>query len=92
MREPPNLTGMVFPLNLSSPTTIGRGSDADIPIPELSITRYHARITPSGGGFVIEDLNSRNGTFINGKRIEGDIALNEGDIVRMGSVVAAFER
>ena len=51
--------------------------------PELS--REHARISVSDGVLVIEDLGSRNGTFVNGKRIEASTELQAGDRIKVGS-------
>jgi ABC-type multidrug transport system ATPase subunit/ABC-type multidrug transport system permease subunit len=48
---------------------IGRGSDCDLVVPEAAVSSRHCRLTQQGNGFVIEDLGSRNGTFVNGKKI-----------------------
>jgi hypothetical protein len=67
-------------------TTIGReGSDINIADPEVS--RRHATIRSEGGAVAIEDLNSTNGTFVNGERITGTRVLSEGDEVRFGMTV-----
>ena len=67
-------------------TTIGReGSDINIADPEVS--RRHATIRSEGGAVAIEDLNSTNGTFVNGERITGMRVLSEGDEVRFGMTV-----
>ena len=59
----------------------GAGTLAD----DLEISRNHARIScPPEGGFVIEDLASTNGTFVNGVRIAGPQPLSEGDRVEVG--------
>ncbi|PIV67276.1 MAG: phosphopeptide-binding protein, partial [Nitrospirae bacterium CG01_land_8_20_14_3_00_44_22] len=49
--------------------TIGRNPGNDIHIDNLAISGFHAKLINRGGRFFIEDLNSTNGTFVNGKRI-----------------------
>lgn len=50
------------------PLVLGRGNTADIVIPNNNVSRLHARLTPEGGGYRLEDLGSLNGTFINEAR------------------------
>jgi DNA-binding winged helix-turn-helix (wHTH) protein len=71
-------------------TTIGRGSDAGVQIDAGGVSRYHARILVSGGQPSIEDLGSKNGTFVGGTRIEGPRALADGDQIRVGPVLITF--
>jgi S1-C subfamily serine protease len=54
---------------------------------DLDVSSRHAAIirTPDGAGFVIQDLGSRNGTFVNGKRITGDTPLQSGDVIGFGA-------
>lgn len=66
--------------------TIGRATDSDVSIPSLSLSRKHARLMAGGGGYVVEDLGSRNGTFVNGKQIAGPTAVERGDEIRCGDV------
>ncbi|HEU4520417.1 MAG TPA: winged helix-turn-helix domain-containing protein [Thermoanaerobaculia bacterium] len=63
---------------------IGRGADAAIPLFGSATSRYHARVVVSGTSVTIEDLESRNGTFVNGQRASGAVALHSGDEVRIG--------
>ncbi len=69
---------------------VGRGSSADIRIDLSEVSRSHARIVVEGGTVTIEDLGSKNGTFVNGRRISGLHPLAEGDEVRLGSPAARF--
>ena len=48
---------------------IGRGQDCDLVVPESAVSSHHCRLTHQAGGFLLEDLGSRNGTFVNGSRI-----------------------
>jgi len=65
-------------------TTLGRSTRASIPIDEFSVSRMHARITREGDGrYVIEDLNSTNGTFLSGRRVNSE-PLRSGDRIQIG--------
>ena len=67
--------------------TIGRGIENDIVIAEPSLSRQHARIRPLPYAFVIEDLGSTNGTFVNGQRVTAATPLRPGDSLQLGNVV-----
>jgi ABC-type multidrug transport system ATPase subunit len=64
--------------------TIGRGDECDIRLDGLLISNEHARISQSSNGLVIEDLNSTNGTYVNGERITGRRQLPYEDVVQIG--------
>jgi len=65
---------------------IGRGSDADIRLDDEGVSRHHAQLVQYGPGVVsIRDLNSTNGTYVNGNRIEAHV-LSDGDRIQFGSV------
>lgn len=70
-------------------TIIGRESNADILINDLSVSRKHAQILYTGGGFILKDLDSNNGTFINNQRIE-ETYLADGDMVTIGEMKFVF--
>jgi pSer/pThr/pTyr-binding forkhead associated (FHA) protein len=59
-------------------TTIGRNSDSDITIDNAGVSAHHAKIIREGDAFIIEDTDSRNGTFVNGRRVTRQL-LSEGD-------------
>lgn len=69
---------------------IGRGRTADVRIDALSISRLHARLTYEGVGASIEDLGSKNGSWVNGRRVEEPVPLVDGDEVRLGTVMLTF--
>lgn len=71
---------------------IGRGDDNDIVIPDVFVSHEHARITARGNQYVIEDLGSRNHTYVNDEELEGSQYLQPGDIIRIGFVSMKFER
>jgi len=75
--------GRAFPLD--GPITLGRSAENTIPLEDDQASRRHARIDPQGGAWVLEDLGSRNGTFVNGQRIGQAVRLQAGDQVQMGN-------
>ena len=79
----------VFPL-LDSECVIGRAPDCAITVSDGSISSRHARVTRSPEGFSIEDLQSRNGTFVNGEKVDKPRLLADGDVVRLGKVIMTF--
>jgi DNA-binding winged helix-turn-helix (wHTH) protein len=76
-----------FPL-IQGPNIIGRTADADICIDRTEVSRCHARIAVSGTTATIEDLGSKNGTFLNGERLEAPALLTNGDEIWIGRSVA----
>lgn len=69
--------------------TIGRQPQNDIVIDNLSVSRRHAAITSSDGGFVLKDLESKNGTYLNGKSVD-QAQLKEGDTITIGKYNILF--
>ena len=69
--------------------TIGRKPDNDIEIDNLAVSGHHARIFKAGDWFLIEDLDSLNGTFVNGKMIQ-ESPLKNGDEILIGKHVLKF--
>lgn len=72
--------------------TIGRGEDNDVVIPDAFVSHHHARIFAHGNQFVLEDLGSRNHTYLNGTALSGRTYLKPGDEIRIGFVTMRFER
>ena len=71
---------------------IGRDSTNEIVINDSEISRRHARLTFQGGKYVLEDLGSTNGTFVNGQRLAGPRVLKAGEVVSFGEqIVVIFE-
>jgi len=75
----------------AGPVSIGRASDCTIPIKDRYLSRRHAEILPSRGGWVLKDCGSANGTFLNGKRVEQEQSLQSGDRIRLGDTEIVFE-
>ena len=68
---------------------IGRGQDASVWIDAAGVSRYHARIVVTDEA-TVEDLGSKNGTFVRGRRVTTPQSLTDGDQIRLGSVVVTF--
>jgi len=72
--------------------TVGRDSTNEIVINDAEVSRRHARLTFQGGKYVLEDLGSTNGTFVNGQRLAGPRVLKAGEVVSFGEqIVLVFE-
>ena len=71
---------------------IGRDSTNEITINDAEVSRRHARLTFQGGKYVLEDLGSTNGSFVNGQRLAGPRVLKDGEVVSFGEqIVLVFE-
>ena len=70
-------------------SSIGRGSAATIRVTDNGISREHAQITVRGPIAVIRDLNSTNGTLVNGRRVS-EMTLRHGDVIRLGRSVLVY--
>ncbi len=64
--------------------TMGRDPKNDLSIPHPIVSRFHVRIHRRDGAFIITDLNSSNGTFVNGKAVKGSVALRPNDTIQVG--------
>ena len=69
---------------------LGRGGDASIWIDAPGVSRHHARILIRGGEATVEDLGSKNGTYVAGTAVTAPRHLDDGDQIRVGSVVVTF--
>ncbi|QDU70186.1 ATP-binding protein [Mucisphaera calidilacus] len=81
--------GRRFELPDNEPQMIGRSSES-LPLSDQTISRRHASLTPDNGKWVIHDLKSSNGTFVNGVRVTSARTLRPGDQVRTGSTLMVF--
>lgn len=79
----------VYPL-LDAEYSIGRAPSNSIPVQDASVSSNHARILRTNEGFVLEDLQSRNGTFVNGEKVTDKRLLADGDLIRIGKVIMTF--
>jgi hypothetical protein len=78
--------GQAFALNKSI-LTIGRDAGNDIVLESPQISRYHTRLTLQGGVYVVEDMGSTNGTFLNGQRVLRPTPVTTGDLIGVGETI-----
>ena len=71
--------------------SIGRDGANDLVVDDDEISSRHARITFSDDSFWVEDLDSTNGTFVNGERISSLTRLHDDDLLKMGRVMMKFK-
>ena len=83
-----NRAGTNFPLDARRKTLIGRGTDCHISLPDPLCSRVHATLSCTPDGWVIRDAESRNGTLVNGQKIDEAMVV-DGNTIRVGS--AEFE-
>ncbi|HET9592322.1 MAG TPA: FHA domain-containing protein [Solirubrobacterales bacterium] len=71
--------------------SIGRSKDADVQIDDRYASSLHARVFSREGRFYVEDMNSTNGTLLNGATLQGEAELIDGDSVQIGDTVFRLE-
>jgi hypothetical protein len=82
--------GRTFALAEAS-TDIGRGKEASVRLRDIAVSRQHARIRHQEGTFLLEDLDSPNGLYLNGQRVETASTLKEGDVIELGRTLLRFQ-
>jgi len=71
---------------------IGRGDDCDLPLADGTVSRHHAVLSSAGDRVTLRDQGSSNGTFVNGRRVRGEVELAAGDRLRLGRVRLSLQR
>lgn len=84
-----NRAGTNFPVDARRETLIGRGTDCHISLPDPLLSRVHATLTCSSDGWVIRDADSRNGTLVNGQKID-EATVMDGHTIRVGTTEFEF--
>ena len=74
---------------VDKPLIFGRGDDADCKLADERVSRQHFAVAPKDGGYVVQDLKSTNGTFLNNVRVS-ESALKPNDKIRAGQSVLVF--
>jgi sigma-B regulation protein RsbU (phosphoserine phosphatase) len=72
--------------------SIGRSEDNDLALPDPFSSGHHAVISPADGGYVLRDNGSKNGTFLNAKKIQGEVELKRGDEILVGSTRVIYDK
>jgi pSer/pThr/pTyr-binding forkhead associated (FHA) protein len=83
--------GETLPLR-EGENVLGRDEGLSVSLDEPSVSRRHARITVAGQLAFLEDLGSRNGTFVRGNRVDGPVPIEDGDAIRLGWARLVFCR
>ena len=81
--RPPALSGASFQL-VDHEVTVGRAPGCAVLLDDPTVSSRHARVFPQRDGHLIDDLGSRNGTMVNGRRIQGPTPLSAGDRISIG--------
>lgn len=83
-RGPKELRGVK--VTVRGPIIVGRAPGADIVIGASYVSARHARFSLMGNNLFVEDMDSRNGTAVNGRRMTEPVALQNGDVISVGDV------
>ena len=70
---------------------LGRSRDCDVVLADTNVSRRHAELVRHGGGFVLRDLDSTNGSLVNGRRVR-EAPVTAGDILTLGTTTLRLER
>jgi len=84
------LEGRALPL-VDGENVIGRDEDAEVRVDRSTVSRRHARVVVSAAGATLEDLGSKNGTWVDGTRVTAPAALRDGAVVKVGAVALVFK-
>ncbi|MBI4581696.1 MAG: FHA domain-containing protein [Planctomycetes bacterium] len=74
---------------LNEPAILGREAD-QIPLTDRTVSRRHAEIQPDNGSWVLRDLKSANGTYVNGVRVREPVRLKHGDQIKLGTTLIVY--
>jgi len=88
--ETGEFAGAEYPIG-NTPLVLGRLKSNDVEVRDTKASRKHLRVGKAGGKWLVEDLKSSNGTFVNGAKIEGRVQLHAGDTIAIGQTVYRFD-
>ncbi|MGK5530022.1 FHA domain-containing protein [Streptomyces sp. URMC 129] len=80
------LPQLLLPAPAREALTIGRAPGSGLRLSDASVSRHHARLRGTGTGWLLSDLGSANGTWVNGRRVADTVPVGPGDQVRFGAV------
>jgi hypothetical protein len=89
--DPVRPAPMVFPPGRGTSFTIGRTQDCDLRIADLSVSRRHAQLERSEDGWLLSDLDSHNGTRVNGWLVREPVPVKPGDVLQFGSALFVIQ-
>ncbi|MCX6508026.1 MAG: FHA domain-containing protein [Actinobacteria bacterium] len=79
-------------IEVANPVVLGRGAPSDIVLDDTFLSTQHARFSTDGGDLFIEDLGSRNGSYINAEPVIHRTQLLKGDVIQIGNVILEVVR
>jgi hypothetical protein len=82
--------GFGMPHGLSAKTGIGRNHEGELVVLASSVSREHAQLEKKDSGWTVRDMGSRNGTFVDGARVQGRVALTARHVLKIGDVAMWF--
>ena len=82
--------GDQFELTEGAKFSIGRSPECEVVLYDRKVSRHHCTLTPRGKFYIVEDLNSTHGTFLNGHPLKGKETFREGDKLRLGQTTLAL--
>jgi pSer/pThr/pTyr-binding forkhead associated (FHA) protein len=71
---------------------LGRSAQVDVPLEDNNASRQHCQVRKWAGKYVVEDLQSKNGTFVNGEKIVKERELADGDLIALGDTTVVFKK
>jgi pSer/pThr/pTyr-binding forkhead associated (FHA) protein len=87
--DPPEQRGRAYPLGPE--VSVGRGSGCQVQVDDTFVSTVHARVFLGDGNYVVEDLGSTNGTYLNKRKVDGPMTMNRGDRLQVGNTVLELE-
>ncbi|RMG26587.1 MAG: FHA domain-containing protein [Armatimonadetes bacterium] len=84
--------GVTFSIEPEREYTVGRDPECDLALSDATVSRKHAALRARTDGLFVEDVGSTNGTFVNGRPIEGEVRLQEGDQLQFGKFALRVNR
>ncbi|HLY10229.1 MAG TPA: FHA domain-containing serine/threonine-protein kinase, partial [Planctomycetota bacterium] len=83
--------GKAIPIPTGGTVIIGRDSSTALPLRDTMTSRMHCKIQPQDDGYYLTDLESMNGTYLNGERVRETIKLDHGDLIKIGDTLFTFQ-
>jgi pSer/pThr/pTyr-binding forkhead associated (FHA) protein len=87
--EPPDQRGRTYPLG--DEITLGRAAGCHVTVDDTYVSQIHARVFARDGQYLVEDLGSTNGTYLNRKKVSGPMVMQRGDRLQVGNTVLELQ-
>jgi pSer/pThr/pTyr-binding forkhead associated (FHA) protein len=87
--DPPESRGRSYPL--TGELKLGRAATCEITVDDTYVSQVHARVYGQDGNYLVEDLGSTNGTYLNQKKVSGAMTMQQGDRLQVGNTVLELE-